>query len=75
MAKLQSSLRNMVLSLTLISVGASAALGFVNEMTKGQIEISMLNKKLDAIKQVVPEFTNNPNDEMFMLPTGEGDSL
>lgn len=75
MAKLQSSLRNMVLSLTLISVGASAALGFVYEMTKGPIEVSMLNKKLDAIKQVVPEFTNNPNDEMFMLPTGEGDSL
>lgn len=75
MAKLQSSLRNMVLSLTMISVGASAALGFVYEMTKGPIEISMLNKKLDAIKQVVPEFTNNPNDEMFMLPTGEGDSL
>jgi len=75
MAKLQSSLRNMILSLTLISVGASAALGFVYEMTKGPIDISMLNKKLDAIKQVVPEFTNNPNDEMFMLPTGEGDSL
>ncbi len=75
MAKLQSSLRNMILSLTLISVGASAALGFVYEMTKGPIETSMLNKKLDAIKQVVPEFTNNPNDEMFMLPTGEGDSL
>ena len=49
MAKLQSSLRNMVLSLTLISVGASAALGFVYEMTKGPIEISMLNKKLDEI--------------------------
>ena len=75
MAKMQSSLRNMVLSLTLISVGASAALGFVYEMTKAPIEISMLNKKLDAIKMVVPEFTNNPNDEMFMLPTGEGDSL
>lgn len=75
MAKMQSSLRNMVLSLTLISVGASAALGFVYELTKGPIEISMLNKKLDAIKQVVPAFTNNPNDEMFRLPTGEGDSL
>jgi len=75
MAKMQSSLRNMVLSLTLISVGASAALGFVYEMTKAPIEISALNKKLDAIKQVVPEFTNNPNDEMFLLATGEGDSL
>ncbi|MCK7534972.1 MAG: hypothetical protein MZV63_30260 [Marinilabiliales bacterium] len=75
MAKMQSTLKNMVLSLTLISLGASAALGFVYEFTKEPIEISLLNKKLDAIKQVVPEFTNNPNDEMFMLPTGEGDSL
>lgn len=65
----------MVLSLTLISVGASAALGFVYELTKEPIEMSLLNKKLDAIKQVVPPFTNNPNDDMFMLPTGEGDSL
>lgn len=75
MAKMTSTLKNMVLSLTLISLGASAALGFVYELTKGPIEVSLLNKKLDAIKMVVPEFTNNPNDEMFMLPTGEGDSL
>ena len=75
MAKMESTLRNMVLSLTLISLGASAALGFVYEMTKDPIATALLNKKLAAIKQVVPEFTNNPNDEMFMLPTGEGDSL
>jgi electron transport complex protein RnfG len=75
MAKMQSTLKNMVLSLTLISLFASAALGFVYEFTKEPIEISLINKKLDAIKQVVPEFTNNPNDDMFMLPTGEGDSL
>ena len=75
MAKMQSTLRNMVLSLTLISLGASAALGYVYEFTKGPIEISLLNKKLDAIKQVVPEFDNDPNAEMFLLPTGEGDSL
>lgn len=75
MAKMQSTLRNMVLSLTLISLGASAALGYVYEFTKGPIEISLLNKKLDAIKKVVPEFDNDPNAEMFLLPTGEGDSL
>ncbi len=65
----------MVLSLTLISLGASAGLGFVYEFTMEPIEISVLNKKLNAIRLVVPEFTNNPNDEMFMLPTGAGDSL
>jgi len=37
--------------------------------------MSVQNKKIEAIKQVVPDFTNNPNEEMFLLPTGEGDSL
>lgn len=75
MAKTESTFKNMVLSLTLISLVASACLGFVYEFTKKPIELSILNKKLNAIRQVVPEFTNNPNDEMFLLPTGEGDSL
>lgn len=75
MAKTESTFKNMVLSLTLISLGASACLGFVYQMTKAPIEISILNKKLEAIKQVVPEFDNNPNDEMYRLPTADGDSL
>jgi Na+-translocating ferredoxin:NAD+ oxidoreductase subunit G len=75
MAKAQSTFKNMVMSLTLISLAASACLGFVYEFTKKPIELSNLNKKLDAIKQVVPEFDNNPNNEMFKLPTGDGDSL
>jgi electron transport complex protein RnfG len=75
MAKTESTFKNMVLSLTLISLGASACLGFVYELTKEPIALSVLNKKLDAIRRVVPEFTNNPNEEMFRLPTGEGDSL
>lgn len=75
MAKTESTFKNMVLSLTLISLAASACLGFVYEYTKKPIELSNLNKKLEAIKQVVPEFNNNPNEEMYKLPTGEGDSL
>jgi len=75
MAKTESTFKNMVLSLTLISLGAAACLGFVYQMTKVPIELSVLNKKLSAIKLVVPEFTNNPNDEMYRLATGEGDSL
>ncbi len=59
----------------MIALGSSAGLGFVYEFTKEPIALSVLNKKLDAIRQVVPEFTNNPNEEMFRLPTGEGDSL
>ncbi|MFZ2338316.1 MAG: RnfABCDGE type electron transport complex subunit G [Bacteroidales bacterium] len=75
MAKTESTFRNMALSLTLIALVSSAMLGFVYEATKNPIALSNLNKKLDAIKQVVPDFNNNPNDEMFLLPTGEGDSL
>lgn len=75
MAKSESTFKNMVLSLTLISLGASACLGFVYQMTKAPIELSVLNKKLSAIKQVIPDFNNNPNDERYRLPTGEGDSL
>lgn len=75
MAKTESTFKNMVLSLSLISLVASACLGFVYEFTREPIELSNLNKKVDAIKQVVPEFNNNPFNEMFRLPTGEGDSL
>ena len=75
MAKTESTFKNMVISLLLIAGASSACLGFVYEFTKGPIELSNLNKKVNAIKQVVPEFTNNPYDEMFRLPTGEGDSL
>ena len=75
MAKTESTFKNMVLSLTLISLGASACLGYVYQITKAPIELSVLNKKLAAIKQVVPDFNNNPNDEMYKLATGEGDSL
>ncbi len=75
MAKTESTFRNMVLSLTLISLVAAACLGFVYEFTKGPIELTNLNKKVNAIKQVVPDFNNNPYEEMFRLPTGEGDSL
>jgi electron transport complex protein RnfG len=75
MAKTESTFKNMVLSLTLISLGAAASLGFVYVMTKEPIEMSILNKKLDAIREVVPEFNNDPNAEMFLLATGDGDSL
>ncbi len=75
MAKTESTFKNMALSLTLIALGASAGLGFVYEFTKDPIALSVMNKKLNAVREVVPEFDNNPNDEMFKLATGEGDSL
>lgn len=75
MAKTESTFKNMLLTLSLIAFVASTCLGFVYELTKKPIEMSALKKKLDAIMLVVPDFTNNPDEEMFRLPTGEGDSL
>ena len=75
MSKIESSFRNMVISLTLISIVASAGLGAIYEYTKEPIAQANLMKKIEAIKQVVPEFNNNPYDEMLRISTGEGDSL
>lgn len=75
MAKTESNFKNMLLSLTLIALVASVALGFVYEYTKEPIAISNMNRQLDAIRQVVPEFNNNPANDMFRVPSEGGDSL
>ncbi len=76
MAKKISSLRNMVFSLFVITLAASAALGYIYELTKTPIAEMNLKKKLQAIKDVVPDFNNNPSADMYKIPTYDGtDSL
>ena len=75
MAKTESTFKNMALSLTIITLVASACLGFVYELTKDPIAASILNKKLEAISNVVPEFNNDPNAAMFRIADLNGDSL
>jgi electron transport complex protein RnfG len=60
MKKLDSSLKNMLLSLTLITVGATAILAFVNQLTAGPIAQAETANLRKAIAQVVPGFDNNP---------------
>jgi electron transport complex protein RnfG len=59
MAKAESSLRNMVLSLFGISLVMSAALGFVYNVTKEPIEKAIKEKEVRAIKEVLPPFDND----------------
>lgn len=59
MAKLESSLRNMFLSLFLISLVMAAALGFVYNVTKEPIEQAAKDKEINAIKEVIPAFEND----------------
>jgi electron transport complex protein RnfG len=60
MKKLESSLMNMVLVLTGVTVIAGALLGYVNELTKGPIAEANAKALSDAIALVVPGFDNNP---------------
>lgn len=74
MAKKESSFKNMVITLFLVTFLASSALAIVYNFTKEPIEASKLARKLEAIKEVVPEFNNNPYKEAFSVFM-DGDSL
>lgn len=67
MAKKESSLLNMVLTLIVITSISAVSLGYINEATLGPKAASRLQKKLDAIASVVPAFDNNPAEEMYKL--------
>jgi Na+-translocating ferredoxin:NAD+ oxidoreductase subunit G len=72
MAKLESTLKNMILSLTLISMGMSGALGFVYLKTKDPIAASDRLKKEAAVRQVIPPFDSVST---LRVGLGEGDTL
>ena len=71
MAKsLPSTLPNMFLVLTLICLVSAAALGFTYTQTADRIEMLAAQRRVEAIRQVLPEFDNNPDAEAFS-PEGE----
>ncbi|HRW63554.1 MAG TPA: RnfABCDGE type electron transport complex subunit G [Bacteroidales bacterium] len=74
MAKKESTFLNMVLTLLIITFVASAALGYIYELTKGPIAASKLAKQNNAIKQVVPEFDNEPIKEEYKMAV-DGDTI
>ncbi len=70
-----SSLRNMILSLFIITTISGASLSYIYKITAKGIEQSRQQKKIEAITQVLPPFTNNPLKEMYKMPLFENDSL
>ena len=75
MAKLKSTLPNMLLSLTLICLATGAILAFANKYTVGPIAASKTAALQAAIREVTPEFDNDPTIEAYKEPTSDGDSL
>ncbi len=59
MAKAESTLKNMILSLFGISLVMSAALGFVYNSTKGPIAEAEKAKEVGALTEVLPPFDND----------------
>ncbi|WP_321332078.1 RnfABCDGE type electron transport complex subunit G [uncultured Bacteroides sp.] len=60
MKKLESSLKNMLLVLTGVTVASVALLAYVNKITEGPIADAGAKTLNEALKSVVPAFTNNP---------------
>jgi len=67
MKKKKDTFINMVVSLFAITIIAGFSLGFVNELTVGPIEKGKIERKVNALKQVLPEFDNNPVEEIQLL--------
>ncbi len=67
MRKKDSTFINMVLSLMVITIVAGFSLGFVNDLTKGPIAKAKLERKINALKLVLPAFDNNPVAEKKLI--------
>ncbi|WP_092440874.1 RnfABCDGE type electron transport complex subunit G [Williamwhitmania taraxaci] len=74
MAGKESTFKNMVLTLLIITLVASVALGYVYQFTKVPIELAQITKVNNAIRAVVPAFDNDPNAEVYKAVVGT-DSL
>ncbi|MCD4780937.1 MAG: RnfABCDGE type electron transport complex subunit G [Candidatus Omnitrophica bacterium] len=75
MAKIESSFKNMVLTLFAVTLLSSTGVGFVYEATKEAKAKSDLAKKTNAISEVVPAFDNNPLEEQYTIDATNGNQL
>ena len=87
MKKLPSTLFNMVMSLGVITVVAAALLAWANAVTSGPVAEAERQKQIDAIKAVLPTFTNDPlaskwefvpaggSEPFSVFPAYDGDSF
>ena len=64
MTKKKSTFISMTLTLFAITLIAGISLGFINDITKGPKEQAKLARKINALKTVLPEFNNNPVEDV-----------
>lgn len=73
MAKVESNFKNMLLSLVVITLVASALLGLVFNSTSEPIANAQLAKVNNAIKEVLPAFDNQPVETMQTVEVDGGE--
>lgn len=67
MSKKKSTFINMMMSLLVITLISGLVLGFVNDLTIGPIAKAKLERKINALKLVLPKFDNNPVEELKLV--------
>lgn len=74
MAKLKSSFKNMFISLSLICIVSATILAGVYELTTEPIVRAKKNKLENAIRSVIPDFDNNPTEEIKKVTFAANDT-
>ena len=67
MSKKESTFLNMTMTLFVITIIAGASLGFINDITLEPKAKAKLERKVNALKQVLAEFNNNPVQDVLMI--------
>lgn len=74
-AKKESTFVSMVLTLLIVSVVAATSLAFIYQLTKEPIAKAKLEKQKSAIKDVMPDFNNDPISDKFKVGIAEDDTM
>ncbi|MGI9532520.1 RnfABCDGE type electron transport complex subunit G [Lutimonas sp.] len=67
MSKKASTFLSMTLTLFVTTLVAGVSLGFINDITKGPKARAKLERKINALRSVLPEFNNNPVESVQLL--------
>jgi electron transport complex protein RnfG len=67
MSKKESTFMNMTITLLVITLIAGVSLGFINDLTVGPKAEAKLEQKIRALKNVLPEFNNNPVADVKLI--------
>lgn len=71
MRKKKDTFLNMLVSLFVITIVAGFSLGFVNDVTKEPIAKAKLERKIQALKMVLPKFDNNPVEDLKLIKSNQ----